>query len=73
MPRLSSQCHFATLKDVNRLWKRIGGNRRPFSWFLRPRGLPHRLHQNLVKSLFKGVGAGGVMRVASPNPLLAHL
>ena len=39
MPKLSFEWHFATLKDVKRLWKRIGGNRRPFSWFLRPRGL----------------------------------
>ena len=39
MARLSFQWHGATLKDIKRLWKRNGGNRRPFSWFLGPRGL----------------------------------
>ena len=39
MARLSFQWQAATLKDIKRLWKRNGGNRRPFSWFLGTRGL----------------------------------
>ena len=63
MLRLLFEWHFATLKDVESLWKRIGGNWRLFKLFLGSRGLllfNKRIHYLYSVSLLKNFLKGGL-------------